>query len=75
MSGVASSPIVPVDDEKNPGYFEEKNQPHANASTIKDDDVSSADGDDALKLAGTHAEHFDDKYYLRVRRKIVSSPS
>lgn len=35
------------------------------------EDVSSSDGDDALKLAGTHAHNFDEKYYARLRRKIV----
>jgi hypothetical protein len=35
-------------------------------------DVASSDGDDALRLAGTHAHQFDEKYYLAVRRKIVS---
>ncbi|KAK5120441.1 hypothetical protein LTR85_006380 [Meristemomyces frigidus] len=34
------------------------------------EDVSPADGDDGLKLAGTHGHHFDEKYYARLRRKI-----
>ena len=43
-----------------------------------DSDSGSSDGDgdgdndDAIELAGTHAHHFDEKYYLRLRRKIVS---
>lgn len=46
--------------------------------TVLDDDAASSQleteaGDDALKLAGTHAHHFDDKYYRRLRRKIVSA--
>lgn len=39
---------------------------------IEKDELSSQDGDDALKLAGAHAHQFDEKYYLRLRRKIVS---
>lgn len=41
---------------------------------VDKDDVSQdlADGDDALKLAGSHAKQFDEKYYLRLRRKIAS---
>lgn len=39
--------------------------------TTKDDASSLSDGDDALKLAGTHAHTFDEKYYARLRRKIV----
>ena len=42
--------------------------------TTKDDASSVSDGDDALKLAGTHAHTFDKKYYARLRRKIVCSP-
>ncbi|EJT97462.1 MFS general substrate transporter [Dacryopinax primogenitus] len=33
-------------------------------------EVETADGDDALKLVGTHVHQFDDKYYARLRRKI-----
>ena len=36
------------------------------------EDLESSDGDDALKLAGEHAHHFDEQYYARLRRKIVS---
>lgn len=42
-------------------------------ATVEKDDGSSQDGDDALKLAGTHAHQFDEKYFQRLRRKIVSS--
>lgn len=35
------------------------------------DTSSSTDGDDALKLAGTEAHHFDEEYYKRLRWKIV----
>lgn len=40
---------------------------------IEKDDISSQDGDDALKLAGAHAHQFDEKYYLRLRRRIVGT--
>ena len=66
-------------DEKN-----ETNLEHSlrTASTTVDDDgrestskdeASSIDGDDALKLVGAHAHHFDEQYYRRLRRKIVCS--
>lgn len=42
---------------------------------IEKDELSSQDGDDALKLAGAHAHQFDEKYYSRLRRKIVGTLS
>ncbi|KAF2108429.1 MFS general substrate transporter [Lophiotrema nucula] len=42
----------------------------SNNASIEKESVASSDGDDALKLAGTQAHHFDEKYYLRLRRKI-----
>jgi hypothetical protein len=36
-----------------------------------DDGKSSTQGDDALRLVGTHAHQFDEKYYRRLKRKIV----
>lgn len=67
MAQATPSPINLVnDEEKKPRHYEE----------VVEDDVDSSDvvsdGDDALKLAGSHAHHFDEKYYLRLRRKIVS---
>lgn len=59
--------------EKTPQLFDDEK---TTAPTVEvdvdpsDGEVSSSDGDDALKLAGTHAHHFDEKYYLRLRRKI-----
>lgn len=41
-------------------------------AAVEKDNGSSQDGDDALKLAGTHAHQFDEKYFQRLRRKIVS---
>jgi hypothetical protein len=43
------------------------------ALIIKNED-SSLNGDDALKLAGARATQYDEKYYARLRRKIVSFP-
>lgn len=40
-------------------------------SIISDDVSSSADGDDALKMAGTHAHAFDEEYYRKLRNRIV----
>lgn len=63
------SPMVSISDESKPQLYE------AEAKVIIpiiDEDVVSSDGDDALKLAGTHAHSFDEKYYARVRRKVVS---
>lgn len=34
-------------------------------------EVQAADGDDALRLVGTHAHQFDEAYYKRLRLKIV----
>lgn len=65
MTQVPPSPMIALDDEKTPRLQEE----------VIEEDVSSSDGDDALKLAGTHAHHFDEKYYTRLRRKIVSHHS
>lgn len=47
--------------------------PSDNESGLKADDVSSTEGDDALKLAGTEAQHFSEEYYKRLRWKIVRS--
>lgn len=62
--------MKPINDEKNPEVHGA--EPSVSAGQIVEEDVGSSDGDDALKLAGTHAHHFDEKYYLRLRRKIVS---
>ena len=74
MTQVPPSPMIPIDDEKNPRLYgaEAEAEVGINGMPVVDEDVDSSDGDDALKLAGTHAHHFDEKYYLRLRRKIVS---
>lgn len=64
--------MIAFDDEKVPTvHGAGKDEVEAGMTAIVDEDVSSSDGDDALKLAGTHAHHFDEKYYARLRRKIV----
>lgn len=80
MTQVPPSPIIAMDDEKHLNVYEPKNESKneaaADISSMPaeevEEDVKSSDGDDALKLVGTHAHHFDEKYYARLRRKIVS---
>lgn len=67
MTQVPPSPMIAFDDEKNP-YGAEAGV----TAMTAEEDGSSSDGDDALKLAGTHAHHFDEQYNARLRRKIVS---
>ena len=76
MTQVPPSPIIPIYDEKNPRLYGSKAEAEAGITSmpVVEEDFSSSDGDDALKLAGIHARHFDEKYYLRLRRKIVSYP-
>ena len=59
-------------DEKASSFDAPKSESTIIATSIVEDNVKASDGDDALKLAGTHAHQFDEKYYLRLRRKIVS---
>ena len=63
-----------VDVEKTlvPNEAEVKPTASTNTTPVDKDEVVSADTDDALKLAGTQVHQFDDKYYARLRRKIVS---
>jgi len=45
----------------------------AELGTVEEVSASAAaDGDDALKFAGTHAHKFDEEYMAKLRRKIVS---
>jgi hypothetical protein len=62
--------MMPIEDEKNPNLYEA--EAAISAMPVIEEDVGSVDGDDALKLAGTHAHQFDEKYYRRLRWKIVS---
>ena len=68
MTQVPPSPMIFTDDEKNPRLFEAE----AKGSVVVEEDVGSSDGDDALKLAGTHAHQFDEEFNRRLRWKIVS---
>lgn len=63
-----------VDDEKTPRLFETEAKTTTDIVDLPtgEEDSVSSDGDDALKLAGTHAHRFDEQYYARIRRKIVS---
>lgn len=72
MSKAPSSRVMATDDEKNPGVYETEPNADVVATPIVEKDVVASEGDDALRLAGTHAHHFDEQYYLRLRRKIVS---
>jgi ACS family allantoate permease-like MFS transporter len=74
MTQVPPSPILPIDEEKRPRIHDGKADIETGVASVVDDEkvLSSSDGDDALKLAGTHARHFDEKYNARLRRKIVS---
>ena len=72
MEHAAPSAVTPVEDEKNTirSITESKNGADVTTASVSKEDLSSTDGDDALKLAGAHAHHFDEKYFLRLRRKI-----
>jgi len=59
----------PVTDEKDGRTSEGETE----LGTVEEVSASAAaDGDDALKFAGTHAHKFDEEYMLKLRRKIVS---
>ena len=68
--------MLPIDVEKAPVPNENevvKSTFDQTAVSVHDkQEVSSTEGDDALKLAGTHRHNFDEKYFNRLRWKIVS---
>ena len=64
--------MIAIDDEKNPRLYEADTTVGRNETSVSEGEIVSSDGDDALKLVGAHAHQFDEKYYLRLRRKIVS---
>ena len=69
MAGPTSITAVDTANEKSP---EVQEMPTGTASPATEKEASIvSDGDDALKLAGTDAHHFDEKYYARLKRKIV----
>jgi hypothetical protein len=83
MSSSTPTPIVSSVDEKQERLGDQDLKAEANISAAPNDrrDSGSEDGkspiqgDDALNLVGTHAHQFDEKYYRRLRRKIVSALS
>ena len=72
MTQVPPSPMIPIDNEKDPRHYEAEMPTGIIETSDSKEVVGSSDGDDALKLAGIQAHQFDEKFYLRLRRKIVS---
>jgi hypothetical protein len=72
MAGPTSITAVDTANEKSP-EVQETSTGTASPATEKEASIVS-DGDDALKVAGTDAHHFDEKYYARLKRKIVRLP-
>lgn len=59
-------PIIDEKDDRN-------SEVEAELGTVEEiSKADAAEGDDALKFAGTHAHKFDEEYMKRLRRKIVS---
>lgn len=73
MAGPTSITAVDTANEKSP-EVQETSTGTASPATEKEASIVS-DGDDALKVAGTDAHHFDEKYYARLKRKIVKLPN
>ncbi len=71
MAPIPPSPITPVEDEKTTEFDAE-----VGASTLPEvregNEAEAGDADDALQLVGERAQAFDEKYFNRLRRKIVS---
>lgn len=63
-----------TDFEKSPASGEAEVQQLGRTDTAPTDEEKTTlvNGDDALKLAGAQASQFDEKYYARLRWKIVS---
>jgi hypothetical protein len=72
MTQVPPSPLIPFDDEKNPRGYGADAETNISPIASGEESEGSTDGDDALKLVGTHAHHFDAAYNRRLLRKIVS---
>lgn len=69
MAGPVYTTAVGATNEKS---LDVKETSTGTSSPVTQDEPSIvSDGDDALNLAGTHAHTFDEKYYARLRRKIV----
>ncbi len=76
------TPIIPNNDEKHQRLGEKDLETDFDIGTTNDrqdsgseDGKSTVQGDDALRLVGAHAHKFDEKYYRRLRWKIVCIPS
>jgi hypothetical protein len=69
MTGPTSITAVDTENEKSL-EVQEASTGTVSPATEKETSIVS-DGDDALKIAGTDAQHFDEKYYARLKRKIV----
>jgi hypothetical protein len=65
MAGPTSITAVDTANEKSP-EVQETSTGTASPATEKEASIVS-DGDDALKVAGTDAHHFDEKYYARLK--------
>lgn len=73
MTQVTPSPKTSIGDEKDVKFAGAEAGAVTDVTTgTVEEEVEAFDGDDALKLVGTHAHQFDEKYYARLRRKIVS---
>ncbi len=69
---MSADPEKSVKDEKTPKYYAgEAVRSGSIATGIIDHEVAASDGDDALRLVGTHAHQFDEQYYKKLARKIV----
>ena len=72
MAGPTSITAVDTANEKSPEVQETST---GTASPVIEKEASIvSDDDDALKVAGIAAHHFDEKYYARLKRKIVRLP-
>ncbi|CAN8104709.1 unnamed protein product [Discula destructiva] len=70
MAQISPSTLPQTDNEKSQGTQEAIVDASLAETTAVGKEDSSQDGDDALRLAGTHAHQFDEKYFQRLRRKI-----
>ncbi|CAL5867860.1 uncharacterized protein PFLUO_LOCUS2081 [Penicillium psychrofluorescens] len=70
MTEVTPVSVIAIDDEKRISAHNDSAEADMTDVAVSKEDASYSDGDEALKLAGIHAHQFDEKYYLRLRRKI-----
>ena len=74
MAGPTSITAVDTANEKFP-EVQEMSTGTASPAAEKEASIIVSDGDDALKVAGIDAHYFDEKYYARLKRKIVRLPN